>query len=93
MFLRGGSVEGPWTVKLNYNVGQRFLEFCPDRNIRFLVWHAEDKAASIVEETRELANSVCLEEIRVFRYHFSLLIFYLWLFEMLLTKFIIVDTN
>ncbi|KAM7249022.1 hypothetical protein ACFE04_026208 [Oxalis oulophora] len=67
----GGSVEGPWTVKLNYNVGQRFLEFCPDRNIRFLVWHAEDKAASIVEETRELANSICLEEIRVFRHELA----------------------
>lgn len=67
MYFRDGSCEGPWTVKLNYNIGQRFLEFCPDRNIRFLIWHAEDKAASIVEETRELANSVCLEEIRLYR--------------------------
>ncbi|KAK7593143.1 hypothetical protein V9T40_007895 [Parthenolecanium corni] len=67
----GGSCEGPWTVKLNYNIGEKFLEFCPDRNIRFIVWHAEDKAASIVEETRELANSVCLEEIRLFRHELA----------------------
>lgn len=67
LVFSGGSVDGPWTVKLHYNIGEKFLEYCPDRNIRFMIWHAEDKAGSITEEVRELANSVCLEEIRYAR--------------------------
>lgn len=63
----GGSIEGPWTVKLNYNIAEHFLEYCPDRDMRWLVWTAEDKAASVTEENRELNNSLNLEEIRYLR--------------------------
>ncbi|XP_065212078.1 uncharacterized protein LOC135839798 [Planococcus citri] len=65
------SIEGPWTVKLNFNIGDKFMEYCPDRDLRWLVWNAEDKAASLVEENRELANSVCLEEIRFMRHELA----------------------
>lgn len=64
----GGSEDGPWTVKLNYKIGEKFLEYCSDRDIRYMIWFAEDKAGSINETARELANSVCLEEIRTLRY-------------------------
>lgn len=64
---RNNSIEGPWTVKLNFHIGDKFMEYCPDRELRWLVWNAEDKAASLFEENRELANSVCLEEIRFMR--------------------------
>lgn len=66
------SAEGPWTVKLSYDIGEKFLEFCPTRDIRYIIWHAEDKAGSIAEDRRELANSVCLEEIRYLRFLNSL---------------------
>lgn len=63
----GDSVDGPWTVKLNFHIADKFLEYCPDRDLRWLVWNAEDKACSLIEENRELSNSLTLEEIRYLR--------------------------
>mgnify|MGYP006965703149 CR=1 FL=1 len=64
MIYRGGSVDGPWTLKLHYGVGEKYMEYCPDRDIRFMIWHAEDKAAALTEGHRELINSRSLEQIR-----------------------------
>ena len=52
------------------------MEYCPDRDLRWLVWNAEDKAASLSEENRELVNSVCLEEIRFMRYEYNQILSY-----------------
>ncbi|KAI5716308.1 hypothetical protein M8J76_004350 [Diaphorina citri] len=60
--------QGPWVVNLQDPLKSKFLEYCSDRERRRLLWHAEEKAASLLESRRELSTSVVLEEIREYRH-------------------------
>ena len=54
---------GPWTVTLNPVVMKPFMEYCPDRSLRWRVWEADVTKASVYQE-RLLQTSTLLEEIR-----------------------------
>lgn len=59
--------RGPWTVTLHPQVKTQFLEYCPDRELRWNVWQAATRLASQHGVRSELNNSVCLETIRRLR--------------------------
>lgn len=59
--------RGPWTVTLHPQVKTQFLEYCPERQLRWNVWQAATRLASQHGDKSELNNSVCLETIRRLR--------------------------
>lgn len=64
---------GPWKVTLNPYVYSKFLEYCPDRDLRWNVWQAYTRRASKFSDS-SLQNSTHLEELRYLRrYQASLL--------------------
>ncbi|KAJ6638769.1 putative cytosolic oligopeptidase A [Pseudolycoriella hygida] len=58
--------RGPWQVGLQQPVYDKFLEHCNDRDLRWNVWQAYTRRASLFRE-KSLSNSVCAEEIRALR--------------------------
>ncbi|PNF35222.1 putative cytosolic oligopeptidase A [Cryptotermes secundus] len=65
--------QGPWKVTLNTHVYSKFLEYCPDRDMRWNVWQAYTRRASKYADPN-LENSTHLEELRYLRrYQASLL--------------------
>ncbi|XP_076757733.1 uncharacterized protein LOC143427457 [Xylocopa sonorina] len=57
---------GPWTVTLYSDVFDPFMEYCPDRTLRFKVWEANVIKASVLHDSTIQASSV-LETIRARR--------------------------
>ncbi|CAI6365846.1 unnamed protein product [Macrosiphum euphorbiae] len=57
----------PWKVALTWGTADRFIEYCPDRDLRWNVWQAYEKAGSPADEKRELNNGLEVEEIRKLR--------------------------
>ncbi|XP_043252201.1 probable cytosolic oligopeptidase A [Colletes gigas] len=55
--------DGPWTVTLDPIIKKSFMEYCPDRALRWKVWDADVTKTSILQE-RLLQTSTLLEEIR-----------------------------
>ncbi|PNF35225.1 hypothetical protein B7P43_G06868 [Cryptotermes secundus] len=58
--------QGPWKVTLNTHVYSKFLEYCPDRDMRWNVWQAYTRRASKYADPN-LENSTHLEELRYLR--------------------------
>ncbi|KAL1128969.1 hypothetical protein AAG570_013503 [Ranatra chinensis] len=56
---------GPWDVTLS--VYDRFMEYCPDRDLRWNTWLASRQVASAFSYNAELQNSNTLEYIRSLR--------------------------
>ncbi|XP_021916565.1 probable cytosolic oligopeptidase A isoform X2 [Zootermopsis nevadensis] len=64
---------GPWKVTLIPHVYSKFLEYCPDRDLRWNMWQAYTRRASKFSDST-LQNSTHLEELRYHRrYQASLL--------------------
>uniref|UniRef100_U5EY96 Putative oligopeptidase n=1 Tax=Corethrella appendiculata TaxID=1370023 RepID=U5EY96_9DIPT len=60
------SVKGPWKITLQPYLAKKFLEYCPDRTLRWNIWQADTRKCSGYND-KSLDNSVHLEEIRSFR--------------------------
>ncbi|KAK0163532.1 hypothetical protein PV327_007205 [Microctonus hyperodae] len=58
--------QGPWTITLQPNILPRFLEYCPDRELRYITWHANATRGAIAGETL-LRTSSELEDVRDYR--------------------------
>ncbi|XP_069701808.1 uncharacterized protein [Periplaneta americana] len=58
--------QGPWKVTLFPHVYPKFLEHCPDRDLRWNVWQAYTRRASKYSDAN-LENSTHLEELRYLR--------------------------
>ncbi|XP_059616787.1 uncharacterized protein LOC132261811 [Phlebotomus argentipes] len=58
--------KGPWLVTLQPQVAANFLEYCPDRTMRWNVWQAQTRRNSNFGE-KSLATSTTIEEIRFLR--------------------------
>lgn len=58
--------KGPWLVKLQESAYHKFLEHCNVRELRWNVWQAYTRRASIHRE-KTLSNSIHVEEIRQLR--------------------------
>ncbi|XP_018325284.1 probable cytosolic oligopeptidase A [Agrilus planipennis] len=58
--------EGPWEIKLLSHIYPRFMEHCPDRNLRFNAWLASVTVGAI-HRSKDLATSVHVEQIRFLR--------------------------
>lgn len=54
-------------MALTWGTADRFIEYCPDRDLRWNVWQAYEKAGSPADEKRELNNGLEVEEIRKLR--------------------------
>ncbi|XP_017878961.1 probable cytosolic oligopeptidase A [Ceratina calcarata] len=54
---------GPWVLTLYPDVYELFMEYCPDRVLRWRIWEAYVTKASVLHE-RQVQASVALEEIR-----------------------------
>jgi len=52
---------------LTWGIADRFIEYCPDRDLRWNVWQAYEKSGSPADEKRELNNGLEVEEIRKLR--------------------------
>uniref|UniRef100_A0A0A9ZFU9 Oligopeptidase A n=3 Tax=Lygus hesperus TaxID=30085 RepID=A0A0A9ZFU9_LYGHE len=62
------SATGPWDITLDANVANKFLEYCPERNLRWNLWLAGRQVASQhMGLGNEYSNSVSLEKIRSLR--------------------------
>ncbi|XP_073999508.1 oligopeptidase A [Rhodnius prolixus] len=64
MSLSKDPYKGPWKISLK--ILDKFLQHCPDRNLRWNAWLASRQVASF-EGPRELNNSQYLEKIRLLR--------------------------
>ncbi|GAB0095431.1 uncharacterized protein DMENIID0001_108160 [Sergentomyia squamirostris] len=58
--------KGPWLVTLQPQVAANFLEYCPDRTMRWNVWQAQSRRSSTFGE-KSLETSTVIEEIRFLR--------------------------
>uniref|UniRef100_A0A1L8DU09 Putative oligopeptidase n=1 Tax=Nyssomyia neivai TaxID=330878 RepID=A0A1L8DU09_9DIPT len=58
--------KGPWLVTLHPQIAHNFLEYCPDRTMRWNVWQAQTRRNSNVGE-KSLETSTVIEEIRFLR--------------------------
>lgn len=58
--------KGPWRVQLQQPAYDKFLEHCNVRDLRWNVWQASTRRASIHKE-KNLSNSIHIEEIRSLR--------------------------
>ena len=58
--------KGPWKVTLQPYIVKKFLEYCPDHNLRWNVWQADVRKCSSQQE-KSLETSTHLEEIRYLR--------------------------
>lgn len=58
--------KGPWHIKLEQPAYDKFLEHCNVRELRWNVWQASTRRASIHKD-KQLSNSVHVEEIRYLR--------------------------
>uniref|UniRef100_A0A1B0CDE1 oligopeptidase A n=1 Tax=Lutzomyia longipalpis TaxID=7200 RepID=A0A1B0CDE1_LUTLO len=58
--------KGPWMVTLHPQVAANFLEYCPDRTMRWNVWQAQTRRNSNFGE-KSLETSTHIEEIRFLR--------------------------
>lgn len=58
--------KGPWKISLQPYIVNNFLEYCPDRTMRWNVWQADNRKASGYAE-KSLENSTHLEQIRFLR--------------------------
>jgi len=67
LFYRDNPKKRPWKVALTWGIADRFIEYCPDRDLRWNVWQAYEKAGSPADEKRELNNGLEVEEIRKLR--------------------------
>lgn len=67
LFYRNNPKKRPWKVALTWGTADRFIEYCPDRDLRWNVWQAYEKAGSPADEKRELNNGLEVEEIRKLR--------------------------
>lgn len=59
--------QGPWKITLQSNIYNNFLEYCPDAILRWNVWQANVRKASIFND-RHLETSTHLEKIRDYRH-------------------------
>lgn len=59
-------LSGPWTVTLRPNIYNAFMEYCPDRLMRWNLWQANTRKASKLTD-RELDTGVQILRIRDFR--------------------------
>lgn len=59
---------------MTWGTAERFIEYCPDRDIRWNVWQAYEKAASPDDSLRELNNGLEVEEIRKLRLFYTVII-------------------
>ncbi|XP_076243592.1 uncharacterized protein LOC143184898 isoform X2 [Calliopsis andreniformis] len=55
--------DGPWTVNLDPALMNPFMEYCPDRTLRWKVWDANVTRGSILHD-KSVQTSTVLEEIR-----------------------------
>lgn len=58
---------GPWIAPVEPAVCDKFLEYCPDDNLRAKVWKNRVIVASIELGDSEIQNSVSLQKIREYR--------------------------
>uniref|UniRef100_A0A6B2EC97 oligopeptidase A n=1 Tax=Phlebotomus kandelakii TaxID=1109342 RepID=A0A6B2EC97_9DIPT len=58
--------KGPWLVTLQPHVAANFLEYCPDRTMRWNLWQAQTRRNSNFSE-KALETSTHIEEIRFLR--------------------------
>lgn len=58
--------KGPWLVTLQPHVAANFLEYCPDRTMRWNLWQAQTRRSSNFGE-KSLETSTHIEEIRFLR--------------------------
>lgn len=58
--------KGPWTVTLQDPVYKSFLEYCPERALRWNAWLAYNSRASGFMD-KNVNNSVHIEDIRMKR--------------------------
>ena len=59
-------VKGPWKITLQPYVATNFLEYCPDRTLRWNLWQADNRKCSSYTD-KSLENSTHLEVIRSLR--------------------------
>lgn len=59
-------LKGPWKVNLQPQISDPFMEYCPDRDLRWNVWQAQVQRASGYTE-KALENSTHIEGIRSLR--------------------------
>ncbi|PSN57744.1 hypothetical protein C0J52_00283 [Blattella germanica] len=55
---------GPWKVTLYPHVYTKFMQYCPDRDLRWNIWQAHTRRASKYSGELSLENSTHLEELR-----------------------------
>uniref|UniRef100_A0A336M3W8 CSON011765 protein n=1 Tax=Culicoides sonorensis TaxID=179676 RepID=A0A336M3W8_CULSO len=60
-------IKGPWKVSLQPYIVKSFLEYCPNHDMRWNLWQANNRKASGYND-KTLNNSSTLEEIRGFRH-------------------------
>lgn len=60
-------LQGPWKATLYPHVYTKFMEYCPDRDLRWNLWQANTRKASKHSGLPELQNSTHLEELRFLR--------------------------
>lgn len=58
--------EGPWVVNLQPHIYQAFMEYCPDRTLRWNAWNANVSRGSGYGD-KEYENSTTIQEIRFLR--------------------------
>lgn len=58
--------KGPWKVTMQPFIVRKFLEYCPDHNLRWNVWQADTRKCSAYHE-KSVETSTHLEEIRFAR--------------------------
>lgn len=71
-FLRAIAVDpknprqGPWKITLEPNIASQFLMYCPDRELRWNVWHANVNRGSLTGDN-SLRTSSILEDLREYK--------------------------
>jgi Zn-dependent oligopeptidase len=59
--------RGPWIVKLTSPAYDYFMEYCPERALRWNTWQAHVTRASGTGGDKRVSNSIPIEEIRAKR--------------------------